>query len=183
MRQLRNVLVLMLLAAVVTGCPKKKSADVETTPETAVPDRGPSTVPSTPPREEVEPERFPTEPPVRDNDLPANASAGLDTVYFQFDSSELTPEAQATLRENATWLKGNSSVDIVVGGHCDERGTIEYNIALGERRANTVREYLTSLGVPRDRIRIVSYGEERPAEAGHSETAWMKNRRAEFTAE
>jgi peptidoglycan-associated lipoprotein len=181
MRQLRNVLVLMLLALAVAGC-RGKGADVETKPEAPVPERGPSTIPAEPPREEVEPERFPTEEPVRGTVMP-DATAGLDTVYFHFDSSELTPEAQATLRDNASWLKENSTSDVVVAGHCDERGTIEYNIALGERRANAVREYLTSLGVPRDRVRIISYGEERPAEAGHSETAWSKNRRAEFAAE
>jgi peptidoglycan-associated lipoprotein len=179
MRHTQHVLVLMLLALAVAGC-RGKASDVDTVPEPAAEPERAAPAPAPPPREEMEPEPFPTERPTTADEPLRSASDALGTVYFAFDSSELTPQAISTLRENATWLKGNSDVAIVVEGHCDERGTIEYNIALGERRANVVRDYLGSLGVPRDRVRIVSYGEERPAEQGHGETAWSKNRRAEF---
>jgi len=104
----------------------------------------------------------------------------LDTIYFQFDSYELTEEQRSLLRRNAAVLQQHEMLDLRVEGHCDERGTIEYNLALGERRASVVRDYLVSLGVGAGRIRIVSYGEERPADPGKDEEAWSQNRRAEF---
>jgi peptidoglycan-associated lipoprotein len=104
----------------------------------------------------------------------------LDTIYFEFDSYELSEEQRALLQKNAAVLQQHEMLDIRVEGHCDERGTIEYNLALGERRASVVRDYLVSLGVEASRIRIVSYGEEHPADPGHDEDAWSQNRRAEF---
>jgi len=104
----------------------------------------------------------------------------LQTVYFAFDSSALSPEARATLKNNADKIKQMPSVMIQVEGHCDERGTQEYNLALGERRALSVRSYLIDLGVSGDRIVTVSYGEEMPASQGSTEEAWALNRRAEF---
>lgn len=108
-----------------------------------------------------------------------NRELGLKTVYFDFDSSSLRPEAKATLRQNAEWMKQNADEKVILEGHCDERGTNEYNIALGERRARAAFDYLRSLGVPAAQMSTISYGEERPAEAGHNETAWAKNRRVE----
>lgn len=105
------------------------------------------------------------------------AEAG-DTVYFAFDSSQIRPESQAVLRQQATWLQANPGVRVVVEGHTDERGTREYNLALGERRAAAVRSFLIGLGVAPDRIRTVSFGEERPAVMGNDERAWALNRRA-----
>jgi peptidoglycan-associated lipoprotein len=108
-----------------------------------------------------------------------NAEGVLKTVYFSFDQYDLDDPARTVLQANSSWLGGvGKQVDIRVEGHCDERGTIEYNLALGERRASAVREYLVSLGVDSQRIRIVSYGEEQPADPGHTEAAWAKNRRA-----
>jgi peptidoglycan-associated lipoprotein len=104
----------------------------------------------------------------------------LDTIYFQFDSYELTEEQRSLLRRNAAVIQQHETLSVRVEGHCDERGTIEYNLALGERRASVVRDYLVSLGVEAGRIRIVSYGEERPADPGKDEEAWSQNRRAEF---
>lgn len=112
-----------------------------------------------------------------------NRKGVLETVYFEFDSSELSESSRQTLQRNADWLVANPRWSVAVEGHCDERGTIEYNIALGDRRARTVRDYLASLGVAPDRIRVVSYGEENPVEPGHDESAWAKNRRAEFVIE
>lgn len=106
--------------------------------------------------------------------------AAMEAVYFPFDSSVLGPEATEALRRNSAYLKDNPRATVQVEGHCDERGTTEYNLGLGERRANAAKGYLINLGVEKERISIVSYGEERPADPGHGETAWSKNRRAEF---
>lgn len=106
--------------------------------------------------------------------------AALENVYFDFDKSDLRPDARATLEKNAEWIKNNPGVKIQIEGHCDERGTEEYNLALGERRANAVKNYLVSLGVDPDRLYTISYGEELPADPGHNEEAWAKNRRAHF---
>jgi len=101
-------------------------------------------------------------------------------IYFDFDKSELKPEAQDTLRLKANWLDKNPGFLVRIEGHCDERGTNEYNLALGERRASAARDFLVNMGVSADRIRTISYGEERPADPGHNEVAWARNRRDEF---
>ena len=101
-----------------------------------------------------------------------------DTVNFDFDSSELTVSARSTLNRQAAFLSLNPDLMIVIEGHADERGTREYNLALGERRATAVRDYLVAKGINSARVRTVSYGKERPAVAGSDETAWAKNRRA-----
>jgi len=104
-----------------------------------------------------------------------------ELICFDFDKSELKPSAQETLTKKASWLKANLDYSVRIAGHCDERGTNEYNLALGERRANSAAKYLIALGVGEDRISTVSYGEERPADPGHNEEAWAKNRRDEFS--
>lgn len=115
-----------------------------------------------------------------DNTLSGGSkNPNLKTIYFGFDSSQLTSQAKATLKENADYLAKVPGSKIVLEGHCDERGTDEYNLALGERRARSAFEYLRSLGVTKERMSTVSYGESRPAEAGHNEAAWSKNRRVE----
>ena len=101
-------------------------------------------------------------------------------IYFDFDSFELKPEARDILQEKAELLKKYKNLRLVIEGHCDERGTEEYNLALGERRARAAYEFLILLGVESNRMQIVSYGEEFPADPGHNETAWAKNRRDEF---
>jgi peptidoglycan-associated lipoprotein len=100
-----------------------------------------------------------------------------DRVHFELDRYDLTPEAEATLQKQAALLKSFQSVAITIEGHADERGTREYNLALGERRADTVRNYLIALGVPADRISVVSYGKERPECPEAAETCWAQNRR------
>jgi len=101
-----------------------------------------------------------------------------DRVFFALDSSVLTGDAQATLDRQASWLKSNTSVSVVVEGHADERGTREYNLALGERRATAAKNYLVSTGVEAGRVSTVSYGKERPAVTGSDEGSWSQNRRA-----
>ena len=100
-----------------------------------------------------------------------------DRIFFDLDKSEISEKAAATLKKQAAWLQKYQDSTIVVEGHCDERGTREYNLALGERRANAVREYLISLGVAPGRIETISYGKERPAVVGSNESAWAQNRR------
>lgn len=100
-----------------------------------------------------------------------------DRIFFDYDSSAITAEGQDTLQKQADYLKKNS-VSVTVEGHCDERGTREYNLALGERRANAAKNYLVSLGVEASRIQTISYGKERPAVVGDDESAWSQNRRA-----
>lgn len=104
----------------------------------------------------------------------------LQTVYFDFDKYNLRPDAKSSLDANFALLQQFSNVIIKIEGHCDERGTVEYNLSLGEKRAKSVMDYLTGLGVSASRVTIISYGKERPVDAGHNETAWAKNRRAEF---
>ena len=104
----------------------------------------------------------------------------LGDVFFDFDSTVLSAEAQNQLKQNAAWLEKNSHSGALVEGHCDSRGTSEYNLALGERRASTAKEYLVRLGVASSRLDTVSFGEERPFDAGFGENAWAKNRRAHF---
>jgi peptidoglycan-associated lipoprotein len=106
--------------------------------------------------------------------------AVLKPVYFDYDKSNIRPEYQPVLEGIAKWLTTQADRQLLVEGHCDERGTDEYNLALGERRALAVRRYLVALGVSADRVHTISYGEEKPAVAGHDEAAWAKNRRAEF---
>lgn len=106
--------------------------------------------------------------------------AELKTIYFEFDSAELLDPAKQELRRNAEWLKANRSVHIQIEGHCDERGTAEYNYALGQRRADAARMFLIQEGVEPGRLHTISYGAERPADPGHNEIAWARNRRVEF---
>lgn len=106
--------------------------------------------------------------------------AQLQDVYFDFDKSDLRSDARDALSQNADWIKANGSAKIQIEGHCDERGTEAYNLALGERRANSVKNYLVSLGVEPERLFTISYGEELPVDPGHDEISWSKNRRAHF---
>lgn len=108
-------------------------------------------------------------------DLEANAG---DRVFFNYDSAAITPQAQRVLAMQAQWLKRNPNTKAVIEGHCDERGTREYNLALGERRASAARDFLISQGVNPARLSTISYGKERPAVLGHDAMAWSKNRRA-----
>ncbi|SDT84506.1 peptidoglycan-associated lipoprotein Pal [Desulfobacula phenolica] len=101
-------------------------------------------------------------------------------IHFEYDSSQLSPMAKTILREKAAWLKANYSVSVTIEGHCDDRGTTEYNLSLGERRATSAKAYLVNLGVLASRLNTISYGEEQPEDFGKTEDAYRKNRRAHF---
>lgn len=105
---------------------------------------------------------------------------GLNTIHFEYDKDRLTGEAKKQLAENASWIKSHTNFTIQVEGHTDARGSIEYNLALGERRAKSVKTYLQGLGIDAKRVTIISYGKEKPVDSGDNEAAWSKNRRANF---
>lgn len=107
-------------------------------------------------------------------------AAGLGRIFFEFDQFTLTADARDQLARNADYMKANAGLRVRIEGHCDERGSDEYNLALGERRASATKNYMVSLGVDPGRLTIISYGEEMPLDPGRSESAWAKNRRAEF---
>ena len=141
--------------------------------------------PPAPPEPVSEPTIVPPEP-VRDDAISSaslddlNKNSPLKPVFYELDSSELSPASQKVLDENAALMKKYPSWTVTVEGHCDERGTAEYNLALGERRAIAARAYLVALGIPATRVRTVSYGKEFPFDPGHDESAFAKNRRAHF---
>ena len=112
--------------------------------------------------------------PGTEQDLVQNVG---DRVFFDFDKSDIKPEGRQVLQKQADWLKKYPNVTVTVEGHCDERGTREYNLALGERRATAVKKMLVALGVPANRVSTISYGKERPAVVGSNEAAWAQNRR------
>ena len=104
----------------------------------------------------------------------------LKDVFFDYDKSNIRDDQKAALNDNVGWLKGNSGAKVLLEGHCDERGTAEYNLGLGERRAKAVKDYLIAAGIAADRISTISYGKERPFVLGHDESAWKWNRRGHF---
>ena len=187
MRAARSFTLLVALAALITAvaCGKKTPPVARPMPPPAAgADTNPSSPPA-PPTPVREPVTVPPEP-VRDDAISSaslddlNKNSPLKPVYFELDSSDLSAANQKTLEENAALLKRYSTWTVTVEGHCDERGTAEYNLALGERRAMAARAYLVSLGIAADRLRTVSYGKEFPFDPGHDEAAFAKNRRAHF---
>ena len=131
------------------------------------------TTPEGPPPQPEFHEPAPAEP------TPRPAPLDFEAVYFDYDSAALRDDARATLKKNAGVLRGAAETVVTLEGHCDERGSEEYNLALGERRADSVRRYLVDLGIPNSRLRVVSFGEAKPAVMGHDESAWRWNRRVE----
>ena len=167
---LRGALLALPLIAVLvlTGCSKKEEvAESAPPPPPAAPVETP---PSTPPAD--------TTPPPTDE--AGSVQNQLKDVYYDYDSANLSSEAQSTLDADGKVLMDNASVSVQIEGHCDERGTVEYNLALGDRRAQSARDYLVRYGVPASRLSTVSYGEERPFATGSDESAWAQNRRAHF---
>ena len=176
--------VLLLLFA--AACGKKQPPVVRPIPPPPPPTTTtPAQRPPAPPEPVQEPPVVPQEP-VRDDAISSaslddlNRNSPLKPVFFALDSDELTAENQKVLADDAALLKRYSTWAVTIEGHCDERGTAEYNLALGERRAVAARAYLVSLGIAADRLRTVSYGKEFPFDPGHDEAAWSKNRRAHF---
>ena len=184
MRQRRYVLVvaLMMVLAVSGGAKKKPPVARPTSPPPA--GTGTSRPPG-PPEPVREPVPVPAEPITSDTlsgtDIDTlNRNSPFQPVFYAYDEDTIDAAGQQALNANAALMKKYSSWIVTIEGHSDERGTAEYNLALGERRALAARNYLVSLGIPADRLRTVSYGKEFPFEPGHEEGSWSKNRRAHF---
>ena len=161
----RSLIGLASLAVIVlVGCGKKPEPTVE--------------IDRTTPRETVEPPSQPETPEMREDRLAWKAR--VKDVYFDYDKAELRGDARAVLQENARILKENPDAKVTLEGHCDERGTEEYNLALGQRRAEVVKAYLADLGVSASSLSTISYGEEKPFAQGHDESAWSQNRLVHF---
>ena len=185
-RGVRVFAAVMLAAAVsVSACGKKKPAPppaaptpAAETPRTTTPPPPPA--PTTPPRETAP--RVPTEDEIfaRKSLTDLNNEKPLAPAFFLLDSSQIGDAARPVLQKNADWMKRWGSTKVMVEGHADSRGTAEYNLALGERRATAVRDYLVSLGVAADRITIVSKGKESPFCSEETESCWQENRRGHF---
>ncbi len=201
-KKIIGCLVVLSFGALLSGgCAKKDMVRTEepvsavTTPSTAAPEVARPAQPqearpeaetgavqqpmteSTPTREQTV-----TQEPARDTTMApgADLQAELQKVYFNFDSADLSEESRSALTKNADYLSKQSGVKVRIEGNCDERGSDDYNMALGERRAKAAKDYLVNLGIASDRLSTISYGEEKPADPGHDEAAWTRNRRAEF---
>ena len=189
MKKMSSFIVMTLVLALVLlapACRSRKTVEPPvTTPTTTVPD----VPPPPPPADTVEePSDFVDETPVRE-EFPSDmeelnryvqSKGYIRDAFFNYDEASLDAAAQSALSASATWLKGaeGSGYKLLIEGHCDERGTEQYNLALGDRRANSAKDYMVTLGVDASRIRTVSYGEERPFEQGNNDSAWSQNRRA-----
>ncbi len=171
-------LVLMLSLFALYGCPKK--AEVSSAPE-----EQPKAVEKAPeaPKVEKAPEAPAPAPEAAKPEAAAKAEAGLQPIYFDFDKSFIRDDAKPVMKANAAYLKANPNMKIKIEGNCDERGTIEYNQALGQRRAQSAKKYLTDLGIKASRISLISYGKEKPICNEHTEDCWQKNRRDDIVAE
>lgn len=170
----------LVLAAValVVACSPKPAPEPPPPPPAATP--APTIV-------TLEPTPAPTPKPTprsAEEDIKAmsldRVSTYLKPVFFDYDKADLRSDARDVLAANAAWLKSHPTIAFTIEGHCDERGTAQYNLALGDRRANSAKEYLVSLGVDAGRVKTVSYGKERPFATGHDEDSWAKNRRGHF---
>jgi len=170
-------LTVVLVISFAASC-KKKAQEVPPPP--------PPQVQEQPPVEKVE-EPVIKEPELTEEEIfmkktleEINQEKPLAMIHFDYDRYNIRLDAIPVLEANAKWLKDHPTVKILIEGHCDERGTEEYNLALGEKRAKSTMDYLVSLGISPDRIRIISYGKSQPLDPGHNEVAWAKNRRAQF---
>lgn len=155
---------LLLTLVVGAGCASRKQI---TTAEPAPP-------PPPPTEQKAE---TPPPPPAPEPEKP---KLTLQDAFFDFDDFSLRSDAKAALDNDAKYMEQNASANVIIEGHCDERGSVEYNLALGEKRARAAKDYLVSYGIPAARITTISYGKERPFDPGHDEAAWAKNRRAHF---
>lgn len=182
---MKRLATLLILIVAMTSC-AKKTAPITTAPAPEPPAAAGGNPPPPPPRQAVNDTLpVPAQPLAEDtigarslDDL--NRDSPLKPVFYGLDAFDLDAEGRAVVAANAEVLRRYPTWAITIEGHCDERGTVEYNLALGERRAIAARTYLVSLGIAPDRIRTVSYGKEFPFDAAHTEGAWSKNRRAHF---
>src|SRR5229473_3280224 len=177
MRSMALMLCAVALVLLMTGCPKRPGISVVSAPPPAAPAPAPVMPAPTPAPLAAAPAPAPPAPTVVEE---YKINDALRPVYFAFDSSKVRPSDARTLDAGAEWLKAHPDQLTLIEGHCDERGTNEYNLALGERRANAAMSYLVSRGIEAGRISIISYGKERPVCADHNEACWSKNRRDNF---
>jgi len=186
MPKLTTAIAVMVLVAALGACAKKTPPVARPVPPPPTATDPNATRPPTPPTPVPEPQPIPPEPTLSSDDIGSkdiddiNRNSPFQPVFFLYDQFEMDSPAQQALNGNADILRKYPSWVITIEGHADERGTAEYNLALGERRALAARNYLVSLGIPADRLRTVSYGKEFPFDPGHTEAAWSKNRRAHF---
>jgi peptidoglycan-associated lipoprotein len=182
MRSRIPVIALMLGLAALTGACKKQKPVTMPPPADTAPTTAPAEPAPTTPKETVS--DFPAEKPTARDVEPGvdelNKQGVLKTVYFDYDQEQLREDARATLQANAAWLRAHPGYKVRIEGNADDRGTIEYNLALGQRRADSVREYLGSLGANTGDLEVISYGEEKPVSEGEAEASRAKNRRADF---
>lgn len=185
MRQNRLMVLAVLLTLTIGACAKKAPPVARPMPPPVDLNTTTENKPPPPPQPVSEPVVVPPEPVAEDSiagrsldDL--NRDSPLKPLFFGLDQSDVDAEGQRVLQENAAILKKYPAWQITIEGHCDERGTAEYNLALGERRALAAKNYLVSLGIPADKVKTVSYGKEFPFDPGHDDGAWSKNRRAHF---
>jgi peptidoglycan-associated lipoprotein len=175
-----SIVVAATVILLTTGCAQKSTPASDTSTQMST--SGPSAE-EIRAREEAERRRR-----IAESQLPSRGTTAapgtlvMDTVYFEYDAATLSDQAKETLVRNAEWLRANPNARVQVEGNADERGTNEYNLALGERRAAAVKSYLSSLGIEGVRLVVISYGEEQPADSGHGEDAWSRNRRVDFKA-
>jgi peptidoglycan-associated lipoprotein len=187
MRETRFVVIAVLAAAIGAGaCGKKTPPVARPLPPPTTTGTTTAPMPPSPPTPVPDTTPIPPEPKITDDPLAAgdldiiNKNSPFQPVFFALDSFEVDGTGQQVLTANAAILKKYPTWVITLEGHCDERGSAEYNLALGEKRALAAKTYLVSLGVPADRLRTVSYGKEFPFDPGHDEGAWSQNRRAHF---
>jgi peptidoglycan-associated lipoprotein len=170
LQMLSKLLFICLALTILVGCPKAKK------PEELPPETG-----TTSPVEDTT---------IQSKDMSYDAQgsdsgniSGLYSIYFDYDKATLTAEGRSAAQKNADWLKANEGATLQIEGHCDRHGSIEYNLALGERRAKTVKNYITNLGISPNRLTTISYGKEKPLDSSESESADAKNRRANFVVQ
>jgi len=180
-----TVMSLLLAGLIISGCAKRPATTAATSaPAPAPRAAAPATAAPAPaapaPGPSAAPAPATAAPTTRPSPKEFTESAALKDVFFEFDKYDIRPEDTKTLDANAAWLKSNADNLVLIEGHCDERGTNEYNLALGERRAKSAMNYLVSQGVQANRITIISYGKERPVCNEQNESCWSKNRRAHF---
>ncbi|HYA85581.1 MAG TPA: peptidoglycan-associated lipoprotein Pal [Nitrospirota bacterium] len=171
----------ILLAGIVAlwGCPKK--AEVTAAPEAQTQtEKAPPAVTTAPAPEAPAAEVKPEMKPEVTNEKAGMMAEGPKPIYFDFDKSFIRDDAKAVMKENVEWLKANPNAKVKIEGNCDERGTVEYNQALGQRRAASAKKYLTEMGIAAHRISLISFGKEKPICTEHDEACWQKNRRDDF---
>jgi peptidoglycan-associated lipoprotein len=182
----RATIVLMVVLAFTAACAKKKPATVASAPPPSTAAAAPTPAPAPPPRPAERVEDSVPVPAISEDTIgnrsleDLNRDSPFRPAFFGLDSAELDDAGRAIVAANADIMRKYSTWVVTVEGHCDERGTAEYNLALGELRAVAVKTYLVALGIAPDRVRTVSYGKEFPFDTGHTESAWSKNRRAHF---